>query len=90
MDDLVAYLDARGIDRAAVVGVSFGGVLGLELAARHPDRVAAVVAYEPPYGPVADPATRAAFAELAVAVARGPPDGRRPRGRRDVPARRRR
>ncbi len=67
--DLVAYLDARGIDRASVVGVSFGGALGLELAARHPDRVAAVVAYEPPYGPVADTATRAAFAKLAVAVA---------------------
>ena len=28
VDDLVAYLDARGIDRAAVVGVSFGGVAG--------------------------------------------------------------
>ena len=69
VDDLVAYLDARGIDRASVVGVSFGGALGLELAARHPDRVAAVVAYEPPYGPVADPATQAAFAELAGAVA---------------------
>ena len=39
--------------------------MALELAARHPDRVAAVVAYEPPYGPVADPATQAAFAELA-------------------------
>jgi pimeloyl-ACP methyl ester carboxylesterase len=69
VDDLVAYLDCRGIDRAAVVGVSFGGALALELAARHPDRVAAVVAYEPPYGPVADPATQAAFGELAGAVA---------------------
>jgi o-succinylbenzoate---CoA ligase len=67
--DLVAYLDARGIGRAAVVGVSFGGVLGLELAARHPDRVAAVVAYEPPYGPLADDATRAAFEMLALATA---------------------
>ena len=67
--DLVAYLDCRGIDRAAVLGVSFGGVLALELAARHPDRVSAVVAYEPPYGPLADPAMRAAFAGLAVAVA---------------------
>jgi O-succinylbenzoic acid--CoA ligase len=66
--DLIAYLDARGIDRASVVGVSYGGGLGLELAARHPDRVGALVAYEPPYGPVADQATRAAFAELAVAV----------------------
>ena len=66
--DVIAYLDARGIDRASVVGVSYGGALGLELAARQPDRVDAVVAYEPPYGPVADPATRAAFAELAAAV----------------------
>ena len=68
--DLIAYLDARGIDRASVVGVSYGGALGLELAARRPDRVDAVVVYEPPYGPVADPATRAAFAELAAAVER--------------------
>jgi o-succinylbenzoate---CoA ligase len=67
--DIVAYLDARGIARAAVVGVSFGGVLGVELAARHPDRVAVVVAYEPPYGPLADAATRAAFGTLAEATA---------------------
>ncbi len=67
--DIVAYLDARGIDRAAVVGVSFGGVLGVELAARHPDRVEAVVAFEPPYAPLADDATRAAFLALAGATA---------------------
>ena len=67
--DIVAYLDARGIARAAIVGVSFGGVLAVELAARHPERVAAVVAYEPPYGPLADEATRAAFQALAGATA---------------------
>ncbi len=66
--DLVAYLDARGIDRAVLVGVSFGGVLALEVAARFPARVAAVVAYEPPYGPLADDATRQSFATLASAV----------------------
>ena len=66
--DIVAYLDARGIERAAVVGISFGGVLAIELAARHPTRVAAVVAYEPPYGPVADHATREAFRTLAAAT----------------------
>ena len=66
--DLVAYLDARGIDRAAFVGVSFGGGLALEVAARHPARVGAVVAYEPPYGPVAGAATRRAFLDLAAAV----------------------
>ena len=34
--DLVAYLDARGIERAMAVGISFGGVVALELAARQP------------------------------------------------------
>ncbi len=67
--DVVAYLDAREIGRAAVVGISFGGVLAIELAARHPDRVSAVVAYEPPYGPVADHATQGAFRTLAAATA---------------------
>ena len=67
--DVIAYLDARGLDRVAIVGISFGGVLAIELAARHPDRVAAVVAYEPPYGPLADPATQATFATLARATA---------------------
>jgi O-succinylbenzoic acid--CoA ligase len=51
--DLVAYLDARGIDRADLVGVSYGGVLALETAARHPARVRSVVAYEPPYAALA-------------------------------------
>ena len=69
VDDLVAYLDARGIERAVVVGVSFGGVVALELAARHPARALALVAWEPPYGPLADAATRARFATLAAATA---------------------
>jgi pimeloyl-ACP methyl ester carboxylesterase len=67
--DLVAYLDARGIDRAIVVGVSFGGVVALELAARHPERILALVAWEPPYGPLADSPTQARFATLAAETA---------------------
>ncbi len=63
--DLVAYLAARSIDRAVLVGVSFGGVLALETAARHPDNIAAVIAYEPPYGPAADAETRRQFARVA-------------------------
>lgn len=66
--DLVAYLDARAIERAILVGASFGGVLAIETAARRPERVAAVVAYEPPYGPLADPATQDAFVALSAAV----------------------
>ena len=53
VDDALALLDAEGIARAALVGHSFGGVVALELAARAPERVRAVVAFEPPYVAVA-------------------------------------
>ena len=38
-DDAAALMDAVGWERAQVVGVSFGGMVALELALRHPDRV---------------------------------------------------
>jgi pimeloyl-ACP methyl ester carboxylesterase len=38
-DDCAALLDALGIGRAHVLGHSMGGMIALELAARHPDRV---------------------------------------------------
>jgi 3-oxoadipate enol-lactonase len=41
-EDLMAVLDELGIDRAAVVGASFGGRVALELATAAPDRVAAL------------------------------------------------
>lgn len=43
-DSVVAVLDAEGIDAAHVVGISLGGMIGLALAVRHPDRVASLVA----------------------------------------------
>jgi O-succinylbenzoic acid--CoA ligase len=46
--DALALLDAEGVERAAVVGHSFGGLLALAIAAAAPQRVADVVAYEPP------------------------------------------
>ena len=39
-DDAAALLDAVGWERVRVVGVSFGGMVALELVLRHPDRVA--------------------------------------------------
>jgi 3-oxoadipate enol-lactonase len=53
VDDVVALLDRVGLDRTHVVGTSFGGEVGLLLAARHPARVrslvaAAVVDFPPP------------------------------------------
>ncbi|GAA3858902.1 alpha/beta fold hydrolase [Streptomyces sedi] len=41
--DVVAVLDALGIDRADVYGTSLGGRVAQQLAARHPDRVGALV-----------------------------------------------
>src|SRR5262249_6651124 len=37
--DVVAFLDALGLPAAHVVGLSLGGMIGLEMALRHPDRV---------------------------------------------------
>jgi pimeloyl-ACP methyl ester carboxylesterase len=45
--DAVSVLDACGVDRAAVIGVSQGGPWALTLAARHPERVAAAIFIAP-------------------------------------------
>jgi pimeloyl-ACP methyl ester carboxylesterase len=52
--DAVAVLDATGVDRAVVVGLSMGGGWALRLAAEHPDRVEALV-LEGAAIPIADP-----------------------------------
>lgn len=41
-EQLVALLDALGLDRVHLLGMSLGGFVVAELAARHPDRVATV------------------------------------------------
>ncbi|MFF9069052.1 alpha/beta fold hydrolase [Streptomyces sp. NPDC014891] len=41
-DDVRDLLDRLGVERAAVVGSSFGGTVALELAVRHPGRVSAL------------------------------------------------
>lgn len=42
--DIVELLDARGVQRAVVVGQSLGGAIALRLAVRNPERVRALVA----------------------------------------------
>ncbi len=48
--DLVALLDLLGVERATVVGASFGGRVALCLAAEAPERVAALVLLAPAIG----------------------------------------
>jgi pimeloyl-ACP methyl ester carboxylesterase len=42
-DQVVDVLEEAGVDRAAICGVSFGGLAALRFAARHPDRASALV-----------------------------------------------
>ncbi len=45
VDDAVAVLDATGVDRAVIVGLSMGARHALQLAAWYPERAAGVVAF---------------------------------------------
>jgi pimeloyl-ACP methyl ester carboxylesterase len=47
-DDAAALLEVLDTGPATVLGVSSGGVIALTLAARHPDQVRRVIAWEPP------------------------------------------
>ena len=55
-DDTVAVLDAAGVDRAVLVGLSCGASWSIRVAAGHPDRVQGIVAIGAACGfPVAHP-----------------------------------
>ena len=41
--DLVGVMDEFGVERAAIVGISVGGLIALQAASRHPERVRALV-----------------------------------------------
>ena len=41
-DDIVAVMDAAGVERAAIAGVSLGGMIAMQLALDHRDRVTAL------------------------------------------------
>jgi pimeloyl-ACP methyl ester carboxylesterase len=65
--DAIAVLDAAGVARAHVIGLSMGGYTALMLAAEHPERVIACVAAGAGSGALK--ATRAQFIDDALARA---------------------
>ncbi len=50
-DDYLALLDHLGIDEAALVGWSDGGIIGLDIAIRHPERLSRLFAFAANYVP---------------------------------------
>ncbi|MBL8266804.1 alpha/beta fold hydrolase [Steroidobacter sp.] len=71
-DDLVALMDQLQISKASIVGWSDGGIIGLDLAIRHPERLVRLVAFGANYrtdGARAEPLdspTGPAWAELST------------------------
>lgn len=70
--DLIALLDALEIDRAALVGHSDGAAIALLAAARHPQRVAGVLA-ESPHVAVEVPRCPDAVAAFVAELEQSPP-----------------
>jgi len=50
-DDVIAVMDAEGVDAATIVGHSQGGFIGLRMALAHPDRVSGLILIASEAGP---------------------------------------
>jgi pimeloyl-ACP methyl ester carboxylesterase/DNA-binding CsgD family transcriptional regulator len=72
VEQVVAVMDAAGLERTALLGLSEGGIAAAAVAARHPDRVSALVLGNTlagtadlegvaAFGPLAEPAAVVAF-----------------------------
>ena len=51
VSDVIALMDYLGIKKAHILGWSDGGIIGLDLAINHPDRLLKVIAYGANYNP---------------------------------------
>jgi pimeloyl-ACP methyl ester carboxylesterase len=76
-DDLVALLDARGIDRAVLAGASMGAHTILRLALHAPERVAGLVVITPAHDPATfdDEGRLAGWDRLAAGLRTGGVEG---------------
>jgi 3-oxoadipate enol-lactonase len=54
-EDVIATMDALGIDKAALVGSSFGAAVALRVAALHPSRVSSLALFSAPAVPDGEP-----------------------------------
>jgi pimeloyl-ACP methyl ester carboxylesterase len=54
-EDVVETMDGLGIERATLVGSSFGGAVALRVAALNPDRVSSLLLFSAPAVPEPDP-----------------------------------
>lgn len=63
--DVVAVLDALGVDKAHVAGHSFGAYIALEMATQAPDRLLSAVLLEPPLAQAQTEAVQQAMKQLA-------------------------
>jgi 3-oxoadipate enol-lactonase len=72
-EDVVGTMDALGIERAALVGNSFGGAVALRVAALHPERVSSLLLFSTSSVPESDPSPEllAAWEAEEGAVAAG-------------------
>jgi pimeloyl-ACP methyl ester carboxylesterase len=68
--DVIAVMDALGINRAHVVGHSMGAYTALHVGIKHPQRCISVTAAGCGWGSVADPAAREAMRQVAAETAK--------------------
>ena len=72
---MLAFADSRGVERFVVGGISMGAAIALRIAARHPERVIALVLARPAWLWHAAPANMQPYAEVAAHLRN--PDARR-------------
>lgn len=70
-DDVIAFADARGVERFAAGGISMGAAIALRLAVTRPERVSALILARPAWLWGRAPDNMRVFAELAGYLARG-------------------